>query len=119
MKTFLLSGVVVLAAACAPASPTRVSREFSGSPSSACDAHAATGDDEVVPLFRKYCSSCHSPGGSAGAELDWLDEVKRHSSRRAIGAKVDAGAMPPTGELQPTGPERERIVAWAKCAAPT
>ncbi|MCU0877630.1 MAG: DUF1592 domain-containing protein [Pirellulaceae bacterium] len=71
---------------------------------------------EVQPLLAKYCVRCHGPDEmSSGVRVDQLTGTaeERHLNLwKGIQRQVDAGAMPPDDEAQPTAAERKRLAAW-------
>lgn len=91
-----------------------------GPPTSApaCD----DGWEEVEPVFRTWCTSCHSSelegdlryGAPPGVDLDTLAGVRR--SQAGVRAMLEAGAMPPAGGLEDA--DRDTLLAWLACDAP-
>lgn len=76
-------------------------------------------DTEIQPIFDENCTSCH--GGSGGLSLGSYDDVMAGGSSGDViepcdcessylWERVDAGTMPPTGELP--AEEVERICVW-------
>jgi len=78
---------------------------------------------DVVPLFAKYCTSCHGPKQQEGG----LNLIKYAEEKAALAAKrdlwrdlwrkIDTKLMPPPdAPEQPTDEERDKITAWIERA---
>ena len=80
--------------------------------SASCSGTAAS-REEVEPLFRRYCVTCHSPDGSAGEEHDFTRFEVLRAQRRRVKAVLAASAMPPRGLPQPADAERALMIRWA------
>lgn len=65
-------------------------------------------------LVDRYCVSCHSPDGAAGADYDFRSDAAIDARHRNIEAKLGSRAMPPPEALQPTEAERAALRCWAQ-----
>ena len=94
--------VCIAALASSFASPTR--------------AQAPSDDHPIQPLVEQYCFACHgaqtqTAGVNLAAMVDQRPLVRnRETWTRVIGA-LDVGKMPPAGAPQPSGAERDALVA--------
>ena len=79
-------------------------------------ARAPSNDHPIQPLVEQYCFACHgtqtqTAGVNLAAMLDQRPLVRnRETWTRVIGA-LDVGKMPPVGAPQPSGAERDTLVA--------
>jgi hypothetical protein len=74
---------------------------------------------EIQPLFKKYCYSCHSSDVKSGnVAFDAINSFAVLQQNRPLFRKVlknlRSGTMPPTGMDQPTADEKGRIEQWIK-----
>src|SRR5438477_12454339 len=56
-------------------------------------SNRVTYSTDVAPIVRKYCISCHHPGGSAPFSMIRYEEVKEHA--REIATVTQSRFMPP------------------------
>lgn len=74
---------------------------------------AAEYERSIRPLQAKYCHACHGatkPKG--GIDLASRNGNEKPSAWKEIWERVRSRQMPPSGQPQPTGAERERMLAW-------
>ena len=76
---------------------------------------------EVLPLFAKYCTSCHGPTKpKAGLNLASFQEESSARSNRKLWERireyVEGGLMPPDDRPQPDREEVGRLTQWIKSA---
>lgn len=80
-------------------------------------------DQTIKPFFTKNCAACHnSELGTAGIRVDQLNgklEDRHLPVWEAIRRRVSEGSMPPKNMPQPSGAERQKIVAWITQALET
>jgi hypothetical protein len=88
-------------------------------PASAAEKSEATGGfkSKIAPFFQAHCTRCHGPEKSKGEiTLHTLDggwSTGRDLEKwELILEMLESGEMPPEGEPQPDGTERELIVDW-------
>jgi hypothetical protein len=82
----------------------------------ACEtAEAPTWTNFGECFFTAYCTSCHTPGGSAPFSLASYSEVKAHLDA-SVGS-VNSGSMPP-GQPEPSEAEIQLLNDWADAGAP-
>jgi Protein of unknown function (DUF1592)/Protein of unknown function (DUF1588)/Protein of unknown function (DUF1587)/Protein of unknown function (DUF1585)/Protein of unknown function (DUF1595) len=74
---------------------------------------------EIQPLLKKYCYSCHASGVKSGNVA--LDEIKSDAGLRQdrklfqkVLKNLRSGIMPPAGMNQPAEAEKHRIEQWIK-----
>jgi PAS domain-containing protein len=75
-------------------------------------------DEDIKPLFAKYCSDCHSEDYAEGEvafdRYQTLDDL--HNDRLTwvkVHKLLKVEAMPPPGDADlPTDPERQKLVDW-------
>jgi hypothetical protein len=75
----------------------------------------------VVPLLKRYCTSCHGPSKpKAGLNLaSFQDENSARSHRKTwerMREYVEGGLMPPDDRPQPSREEANRLIEWIKSA---
>ena len=93
----------------------RVVSESRGAPTlREVPVRAAPSDAAVASIVEKRCAPCHAAGGEAGDDHDFSKVETLRAQRGLVGAKVEAGVMPPAGAPRPTDDEVRAIVAWAK-----
>ncbi len=74
-------------------------------------------DDQIKPLFLKYCVECHmgdKPKGdfhAAKLSLDFVDNANR-ASWLSVLKQLKAGTMPPVGKPRPTEHETQALIDW-------
>jgi hypothetical protein len=72
---------------------------------------------KIQPVLTQYCLGCHNDEKHKGdlslQQFNSVGAVRQHHDVWAkVLTKVRGGEMPPEGKSQPSGPERERLVAW-------
>lgn len=73
--------------------------------------------DGAVEFLAEYCIDCHDASTKKGdldldlTSIDWSQEESRTLWAKVLKANEE-GLMPPAKKDQPTGKEREKIVAW-------
>jgi hypothetical protein len=93
----------------------RVVTERAGDPSlREVPLASAPSDQAVAAIVEKRCTPCHTAGGEAADDHDFSKIETLRAQRSLVGAKVEAGVMPPSGAPRPTDDEVRAIVAWAK-----
>jgi hypothetical protein len=117
-RQFPVLGIVLLVAAAAscgqPAAPPDDAARSSGT----CSGEPPSYPVEVAPLVTRYCSHCHSKGGTAGEEHDFSRYEVLHAQRRRVLGALQSGAMPPVGSPHPSASERSLLIRWACLGAP-
>lgn len=83
--------------------------------------HADEFKEQVAPLFKKYCISCHGgkkPKGDLNLEDYPNGEAFNNKTEllHALVQNVKHGDMPPANKPQPTMPERDKLTAWLEAA---
>lgn len=78
---------------------------------------SSTFDQQVRPVFAKYCQSCHSgkkPKGDFSFELIKTadDLTKKPDLLNTMLQYLRDGEMPPEGKPQPGQQEKERVIKW-------
>jgi mono/diheme cytochrome c family protein len=72
----------------------------------------------VQPFLRQHCQRCHDPEKlTSGIRVDQLSAALEERHLKLWGhiqAQIEAKAMPPEDEPQPTDEERRRVVDWIK-----
>jgi hypothetical protein len=68
---------------------------------------------DIEPIMQAKCNGCHSSGDSPLAPFSLEGVETSNSFKSAIHFTVQGQTMPPTGGLQLTSSERERLMAWA------
>ncbi|HEY2513574.1 MAG TPA: hypothetical protein VGI39_22050 [Polyangiaceae bacterium] len=97
--------------AAAPACPAAVPASCPTTPSYAND---------VVPIFKRSCLTCHSPGGDS-ADVDLTTYANINNRESTVLTDVHQCTMPPTGappSTNVTSADRELILQWLVCGAP-
>jgi mono/diheme cytochrome c family protein len=79
-------------------------------------ADVATFDRDVKPFLKQNCVRCHNVDTAmSGVRVDQLDaslEDRHLHLWETIRKKVGDESMPPKGQPQPTGAERQRLLEW-------
>lgn len=81
------------------------------------DRDTARLNDQIKPLFLKYCVECHmgdKPKGDFHAtklSLDFVDNANR-ASWLSVLKQLKAGTMPPVGKPRPTEHETQALIDW-------
>lgn len=73
------------------------------------DEKTYTYDDDIKPLFKNQCISCHSKGGTKPA-LDTYDDAKANIAKAITTMQGETPVMPPSGVLPAT--EVAKLVGW-------
>lgn len=86
-----------------------------------CDTTKVTFSQDIAPIFKNNCESCHSGSQPSGGRLlDSYDAIARTAdSGRLIGSikhESDFSAMPPTGKLSTCN--IDKITAWINKGKP-
>ena len=69
--------------------------------------------NDVEPLFKKYCVHCHGPEKQKGRiSLDGLNAKMDTPLWRKAYSQLKKGEMPPKKEVQPSPRERELMAGW-------
>jgi mono/diheme cytochrome c family protein len=75
--------------------------------------------ENVLPLLRSHCASCHGGGSPAGgfavetlARLPETDALQERERWEQISLRVRSGEMPPTGAPQPAPEQAAALVEW-------
>ncbi|HEV3164894.1 MAG TPA: DUF1592 domain-containing protein, partial [Isosphaeraceae bacterium] len=81
------------------------------------DKTSARFQDDVAPLLAKYCTKCHGvekPKGhlNLAAIKDEPEATKARKTWEKVRENLEAGAMPPEDEPQPSSEESKRISEW-------
>ena len=82
-----------------------------------CPATPPSFASEVMPIFERRCTSCHSPGGAASTKV-LTDHPNIYARRGSVMTRVYQCAMPPAEATQPTAEERKALLTWLVCGAP-
>ncbi len=73
-------------------------------------------DQLVKPFLKQNCLRCHNENvAMSGVRLDQLDSAleERHLPLwEHVRTKISDGSMPPKGQPQPAGADRQRLVEW-------
>lgn len=85
---------------------------------SSCPSPAPSYGQDVAPIVQARCLGCHAPGGqSANIPLDSYDAL--HARRSQVLDQVYACRMPPAGQPQLSSDERQKLLGWLVCGAPS
>lgn len=88
----------------------------SASISASCPTTAPSYANDVEPLLRTYCVSCHAAGGQESDKP--LDTYAAVSARIGdVQSQLATCSMPPSDESQPTTAELTTILDWITCGA--
>jgi len=115
VRAALMAAALVAAGCASSAAPVP---SASTSPAASCGGRPPSYAQEVTPLLRHYCFSCHAPGGEAGEDHDFTRYENLRAQRRQLGGELETGAMPPGDQPQPSRAERELLQRWACLGAP-
>lgn len=83
------------------------------------NALSRTYEQDLRPLMRQYCHSCHSAQRSE-ADIDFqslatFSEARRHAKTwERVAEMISDSLMPPADAPQPTAAERARLQAWVR-----
>ncbi len=82
---------------------------------------AATFKNDIAPLLKNYCYSCHGGGKKkGGVTLDHFPTpaaaITDHKLWEAVLENLRTGEMPPDDKPQPTLAEREKLMGWIDSA---
>ena len=90
--------------------------EAPADPASAISTTSTAFNEQIQPLFQKYCVRCHNADNmKSGVRVDQLTatpEDRQLFLLKAIQKKVDDGVMPPAEELQFTTDQRRTLNDW-------
>jgi mono/diheme cytochrome c family protein len=116
-----LACVLLLVATAATAEPRAIHGPAEASPSHLDYVGEPTAADDytqtIVPLFNKYCISCHG-GKKPKGDLDLTQYAsteqltKKMAVMEALLANVRNGDMPPDGKPKPTRVELDQLTNW-------
>ena len=85
-----------------------------------CPSPAPSYETDVGPLVMRYCARCHNPAGSdPRLLLQSYADVTDPGQRGHVITRISLCIMPPVGEPQPTADERNLILSWFACCAPS
>ena len=110
---------VVFAAtsSCARRPPSLPSQQAESAAPASADDLVQRYVNDVQPLLKTYCYSCHS-GSSPAAKLDLTafdttgNVVAAFDVRERLHGRLDRREMPPRSAAQPTDAERRTIIDW-------
>lgn len=76
-------------------------------------------ETEVRPLLTQYCNGCHSTDMQKGdldlEQFTTIHEVRKHAKIwEGVLEQMELGEMPPKKEIQPSAPEREKLMRWVR-----
>jgi hypothetical protein len=83
-----------------------------------CAGAAPSYRNDVAPLLQHYCLGCHTADGDAGEDHDFSRYPVLHAQRQLLQQELEALAMPPRDQPQPTAQERRLLARWACWGAP-
>jgi uncharacterized membrane protein len=112
-----VAGALALIACGGPSRPAETTA--AELPPAGCTGELASFEHDVRPLVERYCFECHARGGSATEDHDFGRFEVLFAQRRRVGRALEAHAMPPASERQPSALERALLVRWASCSGPS
>jgi hypothetical protein len=81
-----------------------------------CPTPEPSYQNDVVPILKRDCLTCHGPNGIAGYDESTYTAV--FNQRAPILDQVSACLMPQSGSPQLTTAERVALLGWLVCGAP-
>ena len=83
---------------------------------SSCPGDAPSYANDVAPIFKSKCETCHAPGGQQASQpLQTYSDVSALSA--AMKTRVGDCTMPPADAAALTADEADTILAWLVCGA--
>jgi peroxiredoxin/mono/diheme cytochrome c family protein len=88
-------------------------------------AGPVTYHQNVAPILRQHCQSCHQPGGVGPFSLltylqakRWADDIKEFTNSRQMPPWMPQGGVPLRGERKLSEQDIKTLSAWADAGAP-